>query len=422
MSTTRSGGRARKRASTFAISGLLAAVAMLVVAGVAMGAADPLKGGSVTLNLKVPKKVKVKSPGGGATVSGKTVTLPIGDPGGSLDPTNGTGAVQPGGTFVLKKGKKKVKISEVVTTFGSTYAGGNISAKVGGKTSTLADLSGGAVSRNGFGGKVDGSNAAVTKGGAKALNKALGLKNKKKNGKKNKNRFKKGKSFGTASTITEPKTVEVISGTSVSHGSTGFVKLAVNPPSYGKGVNPVPGLGIIASDGASYTVAGGPITSPVVQPSSIAPDASAGSVKTGGTIQVKKTVPAAAFGQSCPEDAAHWPLGDFIQFNNTTNDFQNKNVLVDLVLQAPVLGFPAPSPFGSQIPSAHIDMGSATVTSDPNTHTVNIDGFAARNENSAQTGLLNGTFGPSSQGCGVAGSDAEIGDALFTVDMHMVTH
>ena len=416
MSSTPGAGRAARHGTAFSISGLLAAVAMLVMAASAMAGADPLKGGTVTLDLKLPKGVKVKSPRGGATVSGKKkkVTLPIGNPGGSLDPTNGNGKVEPGGTFVLKKGKKKVKVSAVQTTFAATNGGGSIAAKLGKKASTLTDLRGGAVSRNGFGGKVDGSNATVTKGGAKALNKALGL--------KNKNRFKKGKSFGTASTITEPKTVEVISGTSVSHGSTGFIKLAVNPPSYGKGVNPVPGMGIIATDGAVYATPGGPITSPVVSPSSIAPDASAGSVKTGGTVQVKKTVPAAAFGLSCPEDAAHWPLGNFIQFNNTTNDFTNKNVLVDLVLQAPVLGFPGPSPFGTQIPSAHIDLGSATVTSDPNAHTINVDGFAARNENSAQTGLLNGTFGPSSQGCGVAGSDAEIGDALFTVDMHMVTH
>ena len=90
MRSTRSIGRAGRHASTFAISGLLAAVALLVMAPLAMGAADPLKAGSVTLDLKLPKKVKVKSPGGGATVSGKTVTLPIGDPGGSLDPVNGT--------------------------------------------------------------------------------------------------------------------------------------------------------------------------------------------------------------------------------------------------------------------------------------------------------------------------------------------
>ncbi|MGZ5340150.1 MAG: hypothetical protein ACXWED_01895, partial [Solirubrobacterales bacterium] len=433
MSSTQSVGRLGKHASSFAISGLLAAVGMLIMASVAMAGPDPLKGGATTFNLKLPKKVKIKSPGGGASLTGTALELPI--TGGSLDPTNGAGAVEDGGTFVLKKGKKKVTVSVVKPTFGGPYGGGSLSADLAtpkkkkkksastAAVKTLADLTGGTLSRVGFGARVASANAVLTKGGAKALNKALGLKKKKKNGKKNKNRFKKGNSLADVSTTTIPLTVEVIGGTAITHGSTGFGKLAyqcTGTPAagcYGKGVNPIPGTGVTASGGASYTTPGGAITSPVVAPSAIAPDASAGSVKTGGTVQIKKTVTAAAYGGLCPQDAAHFPVGDFIQFSNTTNEFLNKNVLVDLTLQAPFLGFPAAAFFGSQIPSGHIDMAGASINSDANAHTINVDGFAVRNENSAQIGLINGTFGVGAVGCGISATDAAIGDALFTVDL-----
>ena len=449
MSSKLEAGRAAKRASAFATCGLLAAAAMLVMASVAMAGADPLKGGATTYNLKLPKKVKVKSPAGGATLSGKTVELPIS--GGSLDPTNGAGTVEDGGSFVLKKGKKKVTISAVKPTFGGPYGGGSLSADLAtpkkkksastAAVKTLADLTGGTLSRVGFGARIASANAKLTKGGAKALNKALGLK------KKSKSRFKKGKSLADVSTTTIPKTVEVIGGVAITHGSTGFGKLAVgaanpmactpfppappgnpaNRPCYGKGVNPTPNTGITASGGASYTTVGGPITAPVLAGSSIAPDASAGNVKTGGTTQIKKTVSALVYGAAGAACDAAMPVGNFITFTNTVNDFNNKNVLVDLFIQSPFLNFPSAAFFGSQIPSGAIDLGAATIAADPNQHKINIDGFAVRNSNQAQIDLINGTFGrgadpTAGNSCGIAATDAAIGDALFTVDLHMDTH
>ncbi len=151
---------------------------MLVTASSAFGAADPLKGGSTTLGpLKLPKKVKVSATGG-ATKSGKTVTLPI--TGGTFDPTNGVGPVQDGGTITLKKGKKKVKLSSIVTTFGALGVGGSITATLSGKkgkksakSTTLATIAGGTVGRAGFGGTLTNAVAKLTKKGAKALNNAL---------------------------------------------------------------------------------------------------------------------------------------------------------------------------------------------------------------------------------------------------------
>jgi hypothetical protein len=393
---------------------------MLVVAAPAMGTADPLKGGTTTLNLS---SLKVSKASGGAVKAGKkSATLTI--TGGTLDPTNGTGPVQNGGSLKLKKGSKSASLSEIVTGFGSS-----LSAKLKGKTVNLATLTGGTAGRAGFGGTVTGATAKLTKKGAKALNKAFGTSS-----------FKKGKKFGSADTSTVPKTVAIASGTQVAHGSTGFGKLAdsigLNPgcptappdPSnlacYGKGVQITPGTGVTGSNGASYTTPGGAITSAVLSGSSMAPDASAGTVKAAGTTKIMKSQSAAAaYAGGCPEDAAHFPVGNLIQFSNTTNDFLNKVVNVDLTLQAPFIsaGFATPTFFGSQIPSGGIDLSSATVTSNPATKTIDITGYKVVTQNATQQGLINGTFGVGAVGCGAPGTDAAIGDALFSVDLHLTT-
>jgi hypothetical protein len=178
------------------VAAAVSAAALLITASAAFGAADPLKGGTTTLALKLPKQVKVSAKGG-ATKAGKTVTLPIS--GGQLDPTNGSGAVQNSGKVQLKKGKKKASLTGIITTFGP---GGSIAANLGGKKTTLATMSGGTVGRAGFGGTVTGAVAKLTKKGAAALNKALG------------GGFKKGRKLGTASTSTIPKTVAITSAES----------------------------------------------------------------------------------------------------------------------------------------------------------------------------------------------------------------
>jgi hypothetical protein len=175
-----------------------AAALLLVTASSAFGAQDPLKGGTTTLaHLKLPGKVTAKAKGG-ATKSGKTVTLPI--TGGTLDPTTGSGPVQDGGKIQLKKGSHKATLKGIVTTFG----GGSITAKLNGKKAKLGKISGGAVGRAGFGGTVTDAVAKLTKKGAGALNKALGLSH---------GGFKGGK-LATVSTTTVPLTVTVTSATS----------------------------------------------------------------------------------------------------------------------------------------------------------------------------------------------------------------
>jgi hypothetical protein len=261
---------------------------LLVTASAAFGAADPLKGGTTTLALKLPAKVKLAVKGG-ATKSGKTVTLPI--TGGSLDPTNGSGPVQNGGTIQLKKGKKKAKLTSIVTTFGS---GGSISAKLNGKNKTLAKISGGAVGRAGFGGTVTDAVAKLTKKGAKALNKALGI---------TQGGFKGGK-LGTISTTTVPSTVTVKSATSsTTEDLTGL------PTCAGLGTCTT-FAGKLTEDGVSNTPSNGATITPpptvvlTFTPQtggSIAPDCTAGSL-TGSQGAVTLAKGGASITQANPND------------------------------------------------------------------------------------------------------------------------
>jgi hypothetical protein len=169
----------------------------LALPATAFGAADPVKGGDTALDLSLGK-VKVKAIGP-ATLDGKTlVHLP--NTGGSLNPASGVGALDNGGGFKLKKkGKKKIKVTEIRTTFGP---GGKISARVGKKkVASLAVVEGGTTTRDDFGAKISDATATLTKKGAKALNRAF---------KKKKGKIKGGKPLGTLSTVTVPKTVEVL--------------------------------------------------------------------------------------------------------------------------------------------------------------------------------------------------------------------
>jgi hypothetical protein len=364
-----------------------------------MGAPDPLKGGSVTLNLKLPKNVKVTKPGGGAVKSGKkTVTLPIGDPGGSLDPTNGTGPVQPGGSFKLKKGKKKVTISEIKTTFGSTYGGGNISAKVGKKTKTLADLTGGAVGRNGFGGTVTGATSKTAKGGAKSLNKALGLKKKKK--------FKKGKSLGTASTETVPKTVGIVVATaitteaSVTDGGAACLPAGNCPFAV---ITAIDGIQATTSNGAvldTSNLAAPRLIFPPKTSGDIAPDCTAGELNGGGALTLSRSTPTA---------------GTLVQQNPTDNFTAKQVIFQAFASKLGDLGRAA---------ATDLDMSTATCVADAATKTVKITGVTERaNAAAASIGNLefdlNGSY-PScagSQSCPIFPGTL-IGKTDFVITTH----
>jgi hypothetical protein len=369
----------------FKVAAALSAAALLITASAAFGAADPLKGGSTTLGpLKLPKKVKLSATGG-ATKSGKTVTLPI--TGGSLDPTNGSGPVQDGGKIQLKKGKRKASLTGIVTTFGS---GGSITAKLNGKKTKLGTISGGTVGRAGFGGTVTNAVAKLTKKGAKALNKALGI---------TRGGFKGGK-LGTISTTTVPSTVTVKSAHSVT-----TLDLTGLPTCAGAGTcttfaGKLAEDGIHSIPGNGTTLVPPVLTFPDQTGGSIAPDCTGGTL-TGsqGTLTLSKTDPATP------------PL--IIQAN-PNDDFTSKGVSFDVTV----------SGLGSLGRASATNLIATSCAADATTHTITvtatqtIQGTAALlvNQVFSLDGSVNCPGGPSANhNCPLAGGDP-VGTTSYTIN------
>jgi hypothetical protein len=369
-----------KHAPALAIGSLIAITAMLVVTASAMGTADPLKGGTTVLSFKL----KVSKASGGAIKSGKKqATLTI--TGGSLDPTTGSGAVENGGSVTLKKGSKKAKLSAITTTFGS---GGKISAKLKGKTTKLATLGTGTVGRAGFGGTVTGAQAKLTKGGAKALNKALGTSS-----------FKKGKSFGSASTTTLPSTVGVKSYSAVTteavHPNPGEGCTVATPPTCPYAVkSAVNGVNPSVSNGAvldSSNPNAPTLTFTPGNAGSMAPDCLSGKLSgSKGTLTLDRPAPAANVTQSDPVD-----------------DFANKSV--NFTATSSLLG-----PLG-QAAASDIDISTGTCVADPAAKTIKVTG-ATQRVNSAAAALFNATFGLSGSGCSAGNCPLAGGDIIGTTD------
>jgi hypothetical protein len=370
----------------FKVAAALSAAALLITASAALGAADPLKGGSTTLGpLKLPAKVKVSAKGG-ATKSGKTVTLPI--TGGTLDPTNGSGPVQDGGTIQLKKGKNKVKLTKIVTTFGS---GGSITATLSGKakksakSTKLATISGGTVGRAGFGGTVTDAVAKLTKKGAKALNNALGITH---------GGFKGGK-LGTISTTTVPSTVTVKSATSSTTEDITGLPACVGPATCTTFAGKLAEDGITTTPSNGTTLVGPVLTFPPQTGGTIAPDCTAGTL-TGSQGVLTLSRGPASITQANPND-----------------DFTSKGVSFDVTV----------SGLGSLGRASATNLIATSCAADATSHTITVtatqtlQGTAALLVN--QVFGLNGSNCPSGTGppqnCPLAGGDP-VGTTSYTIN------
>jgi hypothetical protein len=374
------GAGVRRKTPALTVGSLIAVSAMLVVAAPAMGSADPLKGGTTTLNLS---SLKVSKAMGGATKAGKkSATLQI--TGGSLDPTNGTGPVKNGGSLKLKMGSSSATLSEIVTGFG-----GSLSAKLKGKTVNLATLSGGTAGRAGFGGTVTGATAKLTKKGAKALNKAFGTSS-----------FKKGKKLGTADTSTVPSTVGVKSATSsTTEDITGLPACAATATctTY---------AGKLAEDGITSTPTNGAnITGPAppivvtFQPQtggSMAPDCKGGTL-TGSVGTITLSRGAVTLAQANPND----------EFGNQAVSFE---------ATASGLGFLGRAPATNLVVTPGTCVANAATKTITVTATQTVNAAAATVANNLFG--LNGTACPSGTGppqnCPIAGGTV-IGTSTYSI-------
>lgn len=284
---------ARRR--TGALVAMLALGAGLAVSSPALAAPDTLAGGSVNLQFKSSKKLKLKP---------AALSLAIAK--GKVDPITGAGNVDAAGTLRAKSGKGKAKVQILSLTFGGSGGPGQIDAKVGKKrVNAFATLSGGTTTRQGFGANLSGIQAKLGSKGAKALNK--GKKKEKKGGGANaaakRGKVKAGLPLGTVSAITIPKTLEVLPGGEMTlHTNANLVPKLLNHcidalgvlPPFTHGVYPVPPatqspLPPLGDAAFRFPITGG----------ALAPDFSDGKVFTGGGQGITKNIGTALPGLAC---------------------------------------------------------------------------------------------------------------------------
>lgn len=175
----------------------LGLTASLAVAAPAVAATTvKLSGGTTTLRLdaKTTKSLKKAGITVSAAAPGKlksgALTFPVSA--GSIDPATAKGTIDHKGGLTLKMGKKKLALTAL--TLNSSK--GTLSGKAGKKTVSFASVKGGKVARDGFNTSASGFKVSVSKAGAAAINKALGVRT-----------FKAGTALGTAALA--PKTDEL---------------------------------------------------------------------------------------------------------------------------------------------------------------------------------------------------------------------
>jgi hypothetical protein len=381
-------GQARSYAVVAAIVALLGA--LLAFSSTAMAGQDELKGGSVVIQLQNSRGLKLKP---------KTITMPI--TGGAVDPVDGSGTVQVVGGFKAKRGKSKTAVKITTLTLGANGGQGSITAKV--NKDFVADfgtLSGGSVARTGWGATLSNVAATIAGRGAKALNRALVPKKKRKGAKKSAGRkVKGGQALGTVvSIVTDPRSVEVVpgSGTLTLHTNLSGAFASKLPdhciePLSG-GVAPIAPATQLLAD-FDFPVAGG----------SAAPDFSAGEVITGGGQTITKNSTLLLTPPSCPDAAPP---------NGTQLISTDLSVAFDLNTMRSIPTLPSGTTL-PRAPLATIDFSTGTRSVDPATKTLTVTGATVRLADLAAP-LLDQTFPNES---GDASNDFATGDEIGTIDL-----
>jgi hypothetical protein len=376
---------------------LLAVGALLVTTGTALAAPDDLKGGSVLMQLQGSRGLKLKP-----------ASLSLAISGGAIDPADGSGTAQVSGAFKVKRGKGKAKVKIVSFTLAPNGGQGSIVAKVGKDfVNGFGKLSGGTVTRDGWGAKIENVSASIANRGARALNRALSGKKRKAAHKSAGGRVKAGQPLGRILSMTTiPQSVQVVPGTGemVLHTDpmsalvTKLPQHCIDPLPSGSpaGVTPIAPATTSGLLGTDYHF---PVSS-----GSVAPDFSAGEVITDG-------------GQALTKNHSVNPL------NPTACDSAQPPVGSQLLSKALSMAFDqnalravATLPSGTTLPRAPlatIDFSTATRSVDPNTKAVTVTGATVTLASLAAP-LLNQNFPTES---GKSADDFAGGDSIGTVDL-----
>jgi hypothetical protein len=350
---------------------------------------EPVTGGTTTLTLELPKKVKptAVSP---ATANGSSITLQ--NTGGTADASRGTATIDLGGGIKLKGKGGKADLSAMKLSVGPS---GQLTALVKGKQVGLATVGGAELQPGSLQAVLQGATATLTEDGAKALNRALGKKKKKKGkGKASASAsgakpFREGRSLGTVSTTAALTTVPVRAvGEMVLEPELGAAFTFM-----GKGINALPGFGGISPVSPATAPSPSEFDFPVTG-GRVSPQLTGGQFTSAGGLLITKNQ--SGGGGGC--DSAH-PIGTFVKQTDLIVDLDRKALLATLDSSG---GF-----IGAGTVTADLDMSGSTATVNPD-GSVSIEGMVVRLTAISAT-TLNSLFGRASEGCG---ADFAEGDSL----------
>jgi hypothetical protein len=252
----------KARATAIALSGLASLLCFVSPAGAAY---DPIGGGTTRLTLdkaflsslkKQGVKVSAKAP---AKLKGNAITLPVS--GGKEDPTTGKGEVTHEGTIVFSKGNRKVPLRSIELKAKKTP----LFAKVGGSQLKIASTKKLAAKREGFGSSYKATGLALTEKVATRLNKKL----------RTKDFFREGQLIGSLVSQPQAQRVAVL--------PQGQGTIVPDPAFLAK----LKSLFVSLNPISPAELAPGPVLKfPIAVGGQIAPDASEGTLRLGGAIEL----------------------------------------------------------------------------------------------------------------------------------------
>lgn len=315
----------RVKATTIVLAGF----ASLLLAHSAGAAYDPIGGGTTKLSLdpsflsllkQQGVTLKAKAP---AKRRGSSILLPVS--GGKEDPTQGKGEVSHEGTLIFQKGNRKLPLREIELKAKKTP----LFAKVGGGQLKLVSAKKTIARREGFGQAFKATGLALTQKVATRLNKKL------RTGKA----FQAGQAMGSATSNTQPQRVAVL--------DEGQGTLTPDPAILAKfkalfvSLNPI----------APAELQPGPLLEfPIAVGGQIAPDASEGTLRLGGAIELLQLGAGQVFHQE------YWL------------DLGARSVSAEVDIE-PTPAFP-----GKLGRVGAFDLGVGSVSSDPRSRTITVSG------------------------------------------------
>jgi hypothetical protein len=330
---------------------ILTVFATLAVAATAHAAGDPVASGSFELKLagKLGKQLKQ----GHASLRAGSLTIEQG----TVDPVTGAGELILGGRLRFAHGHRKLAYKKLTVTLGS---GGSLSSA--GKP--LFALSGGSVTRNGFGADLGGVKLKLGKPAARKIKRKLGL------------RSLRAGSAGSVSVSEQPQTVQLTGGTAAVNAYSATVPGSVASKLSYHCVDSVAGVTVRApasQPGGLLTPYHFPITGGTISPSG-----DDGLIQQAGGLTIANTHPApsaSGFPSGCKTNAPSPPPLAQLAETDFAFDLLNRTVKSHVVIS----NHPT-QPNGDQgvVVQANLDSSNLTVNVDPQSHAASATGAVIR--------------------------------------------